>query len=44
MQPISLEFVYQTMNAIASRQHDTETELSLAHAVERELVAMKFGR
>ena len=44
MRLISLEFVYETMNAIASRRHDAQTELCLAQAIERELLAIKSGR
>jgi hypothetical protein len=43
MQPRSLKFVFETINAIASRRHDAETELCLAHVIERELLVIKFG-
>jgi hypothetical protein len=36
----SIEFIYQAMNAIASRKHDPETEQCLSDAIEEELVAM----
>ena len=36
----SIEFIYQAMNAIASRKHDPETEQCLSDAIEEELLAM----
>ena len=36
----SIEFIYQAMNAIASRKHDFETEQCLSDAIEEELLAM----
>lgn len=44
MQPGSLKFVYETVNAIANRRHDAETEQCLAHSIERELLAIKSGQ
>lgn len=44
MQPGSLKFVYEAINAIASRRHDPETERCLAHTIERELLTIKSGQ
>ena len=40
MKPNSIEFIYKAMNAIASGKHDSETEQSLADAIEEELLTM----
>ena len=40
MNPISMEFIYRAMNAIASGKHDPETEQCLSDAIEEELLAM----
>jgi hypothetical protein len=39
MEPKSMKFIYQAMNAIAGRKHDAETEQCLADEIERELLA-----
>lgn len=40
MEPKSMEWIYKTLNLIATRKHDAETEQGLAHAIERELFAI----
>lgn len=40
MKPNSMELIYKTVNVIASRKHDTQTEQRLADAIERELLAI----
>lgn len=36
----SMELIYKTLNLIATRKHDAETEQRLANAIERELLAI----
>ncbi|HKE32128.1 MAG TPA: hypothetical protein VKD65_10420 [Candidatus Angelobacter sp.] len=40
MKTNSIKFVYETINAIACRKHDVETEQCLVDAIKRELLAI----
>lgn len=41
MKANSIDFIYQAMNAIASRRHNPDIEQQLSEAIEEEILAIK---